>query len=166
MGAGKREYEIPGILRVMIIEADDTERLCKLETNIDDCSGETLGYTMEKLFEAGANDVYYTPIYMKKNRPAYVLNVICRADNAERCENIIFCNTTTIGIRRIHIERTVLERSADTVKTSLGEVKVKKCVTGGGVRIYPEYESVREICNQNDIGYTDAYRIISAELND
>ncbi len=165
MGAGKREYEIPGILRVMIIETDDEESLYKLETNIDDCPGEALGYVMEKLFAAGANDVYYTPVYMKKNRPAYVLSVICRADRMGECENIIFRHTTTIGIRRVRIERSVLERTSGTVRTSLGDVNVKKCGNGDDVRVYPEYESVREICERENIGYPDAYRRIFAEIS-
>ena len=165
LGAGKREYEIPGILRVMIIETSDDSPMCKLETNIDDCTGEALGYTMEKLFQAGVNDVYYTPVYMKKNRPAYVLNVICRADIVGKCEKIIFLNTTTIGIRRMKIERTALERTLETAATSLGEVKVKKCVIDGAARVYPEYESVREICEQANIPYTDVYGKILGELN-
>ena len=165
MGAGKREYEIPGILRVMIIETDDSEALYKLETNIDDCAGEALGYTMEKLFAAGANDVYYTPAYMKKNRPAYVLNVICRADKIGECERIIFANTTTIGIRRMKIERTVLERTLETVKTALGDIRVKKCAINGKTRVYPEYESVRELCEELNMPYTDVYARILGELN-
>ena len=79
MGAGKRNYEIPGILRALLISLPDEQqdRICKLESNIDDCTGEELGYVMEKLFESGARDVHYTPVYMKKNRPAWQLNVIC-----------------------------------------------------------------------------------------
>ena len=165
MGAGKREYEIPGILRVMIIETGDADEIYKLETNIDDCTGEALGYTMEKLFEAGANDVYYAPVYMKKNRPAYVLSVICRAGKVGECENIIFRNTTTIGIRRMKIERTVLDRSLETVKTTLGDVKVKKCVIDEKARVYPEYDSVRELCERLNMPYTDVYAKVLGELN-
>ena len=164
IGAGKREYEVTGILRAMIIEADSKDAVYKLETNIDDCNGEALGYTLERLFDAGAKDVYYSPVYMKKNRPAYVLNVICEADKAEACEKIIFENTTTIGIRRIKTKRTILERTFETVLTSLGEVKIKKCFTDGFERAYPEYESICEICKKHGIAYYDAYRTIIGEI--
>ena len=79
LGAGKRQYERPSILRAMLIEdvSEKSDEICKLESNIDDCTGEMLGYVMERLFEAGARDVHYTPVFMKKNRPAWQLNVIC-----------------------------------------------------------------------------------------
>ena len=87
IGAGKRTYECPGILRAMLIRntdsdqsSDDKDVIYKLETNIDDCSGEVLGFVMERLFEAGARDVHYTPVYMKKNRPAWLLTVICKEE--------------------------------------------------------------------------------------
>ncbi|MGN0266239.1 MAG: nickel pincer cofactor biosynthesis protein LarB, partial [Lachnospiraceae bacterium] len=76
------------------------DQIVKLESNIDDCSGEVMGYVMERLFEAGARDVSYMPIFMKKNRPAYQLNVICTTDKVDAMEKIIFSETTTIGIRR------------------------------------------------------------------
>ena len=82
----------------------------KLETDIDDCSGEVLGYVMKKLFKAGAKDVHYAPIFMKKNRPAWELTVICREDKAEELEQIIFTETTTIGIREYPLGRSVLDR--------------------------------------------------------
>ena len=80
-------------------ENEDRDKVVKLETDIDDCSGEVLGYVMKKLFKAGAKDVHYAPIFMKKNRPAWELTVICREDKAEELEQIIFTETTTIGIR-------------------------------------------------------------------
>ena len=101
LGAGKRQYERPSILRAMLIEepSEKSDEICRLETNIDDCTGEMLGYVMERLFEAGARDVHYTPVFMKKNRPAWQLNVICDPKDRERMEEIIFAETTTIGIR-------------------------------------------------------------------
>ena len=87
----------------MIIEEEEEEKtdsLELLETNLDDCTGEVLGYTMNLLLKAGANDVWYTPIYMKKNRPAYMLSVLCRESSRETMEDIIFTHTTSIGIRR------------------------------------------------------------------
>ena len=144
MGAGKRNYEGPGMLRAMLIEegGEDRDRIWKLETNIDDCTGESLGYTMERLMEAGARDVHYLPVYMKKNRPAYQLNVLCTEEDVERMEQIIFEETTTIGIRRVPMDRTILRRESLTVQTPLGEAKVKVCRYGGTERYFPEYDSV------------------------
>ena len=103
LGAGKRAYtDRSGILRVFLIQGEENEgrdKVVKLETDIDDCSGEVLGYVMKKLFKVGAKDVHYAPIFMKKNRPAWELTVICGEDKAEELEQIIFTETTTIGIR-------------------------------------------------------------------
>ena len=133
LGAGKRQYERPSILRAMLIAdaSAGSDEICKLETNIDDCTGETLGYVMERLFEAGARDVHYTPVFMKKNRPAWQLNVICDPKDRESMEKIIFAETTTIGIRRVNMQRTVLERECVRISTPLGEADVKLCRSAG-----------------------------------
>jgi uncharacterized protein (DUF111 family) len=185
MGAGKRTYSRPSILRAMIIEPEndpdilddfirrsehiletpssekakgiDDNYIYKLETNIDDCSGEVLGFCMERLYDAGAKDVYYFPIYMKKNRPAWQLNVICRETDIERLEEVIFRNTTTIGIRRVRMDRTVLPRRFMNVETEYGEVKVKVCLVGDEERYYPEYESVAEISRNLGAPFSDIY---------
>lgn len=131
IGAGKREYERPSLLRAMLIRETENasagDYIYKLESNIDDCTGEALGYVMERLMKAGARDVHYTPVFMKKNRPAYQLNVICKEEDIEKLEGIIFRETTTIGIRRQKMERSVLKRQVKTVKTSLGEAG-SRCV--------------------------------------
>ena len=114
LGAGKRAYtDRSGILRAFLIrgeENEDRDKVVKLETDIDDCSGEVLGYVMKKLFKAGAKDVHYAPVFMKKNRPAWELTVICGEDKAEELEQIIFTETTTIGIREYPLGRSVLDR--------------------------------------------------------
>lgn len=170
IGAGKRNYSRPGILRAMLIEDESGQEkqisrdtVYKLESNIDDCSGENLGYVMERLFEAGARDVHYLPVFMKKNRPAYQLNVICLSEDVPKLEEIIFRNTTTIGIRRIQMERAILEREIRRVPTSLGEAAVKLCSLYGSRRIYPEYESVAAICKQKGLSYQEVYRRVSEE---
>ena len=93
---------------------------------------------MDRLFEAGARDVSYTPVYMKKNRPAYQLNVICTDEHVKQMEEIIFKETTTIGNRRQQMERSVLARSMETVRTRLGDAQVKVCALGSQKRKYPE----------------------------
>lgn len=164
MGAGKRSYDRPSILRAMLIRSDegegDSDRICKLETNIDDCSGESLGYAMERLMEAGAKDVSYIPIYMKKNRPAYQLNVICAEEDVPRMEQIIFSETTTIGIRKAVMERTVLPREIRTVQTPLGDAQVKICGSGGAERFFPEYSSVVRLCRAHGKSYQEVYEIV------
>ncbi len=163
VGAGKRNYEKASLLRAMIMEVPEERQdaIYKLESNIDDCPGEALGYVMDRLFDAGARDVYYTPVYMKKNRPAYQLNVICIEQHIPRLEQIIFRETTTIGIRRVEMERTVIEREQRLYNTGLGKIEVKVC----GDRIYPEYEPLAAACRERGIAYLDAYNRVYAELN-
>lgn len=165
MGAGKRDYGRTSILRGMLIESEreETDSICKLESNVDDSTGEVLGYTMERLLEAGARDVYYTPIYMKKNRPAYQLSVICDEEIVSAMEEIIFRETTTIGIRRVKMQRTVLQREIYRIETSLGAAEVKICRRREGIRIYPEYESVAAICRQKNLAFWDVWHRVCSE---
>ena len=162
MGAGKRSYDRPSLLRAMLIQtgSEETDVIVKLETNIDDCTGESLGYAMERLLEAGAKDVHYIPVFMKKNRPAYQLNVICKDEDVERMEQIIFAETTTIGIRRVSMERTVQQREVRTVYTPFGEAKVKVCRYGGTERFYPEYESVIALCRKHGKNYQEMFQMV------
>ena len=168
LGAGKRTYELPSILRAMIIEPAEPEdnSIYKLETDVDDCTGECLGYTMDMLYEAGAREVHYVPVYMKKNRPAYELTVICDRKDIVKLEQIIFAQTTTIGIRRVPMERTTLERRTETVHTSLGEAQVKICTYDGGiVKAYPEYDSVAQISHSLQKPFREVYEIVKKESN-
>ena len=179
LGAGKREQELPGLVRAMLIRPAGSayaaqDVICKLESNIDDTTGEALGYVMERLLAAGARDVQYSPVYMKKNRPAYLLTVLCLEEDIPALEEIIFAETTTIGIRRVRMERSILKRRLCTVQTSLGEVLVKECevpccaeeeLTGSTEkRCYPEYESVKEICRRTGRSYQNVTRQILHEL--
>lgn len=166
LGAGKREYATSGLLRAMLIEPERNDgmreawrkdEIIKLETNIDDCTGEALGVVMDLLMEAGARDVFYTPAYMKKNRPAYVLNVICTAEKKAQLEEIIFRNTTTIGIREISCSRTILQRQIIAVETPWGSADIKVCQIGENQAIYPEAESVMRLSRQAEIGYPEMY---------
>lgn len=160
-GAGKRNYERPSMLRAMLIEHTSSEtEIWQLMTNIDDCSGEVLGYTMERLFEEGARDVHYIPVFMKKNRPAYELVVLCMEKDISTMEQIIFANTSTIGIRRMKMERTVLERHMITVETPLGEAMVKVCEHGDTTLFYPEYESVKKLAKSSGESYQKVYNLV------
>ena len=145
--------------------SDGRDVIYKLESNIDDCSGEALGYVMDRLLEAGARDVHYMPVYMKKNRPAYQLNVICNKEQIPELENIIFAETTTIGIRRQRMERSVLPRRSVEIMTDLGGAAVKECrlPKDGEVRYYPEYDSVAELCRTSGKPYQEVYQLITEQ---
>lgn len=165
IGAGKREYEKAGILRSMLIKdtSNKSHNIYKLESNIDDCSGEALGYIVEKLLSKGARDVHFIPVFMKKNRPAYQLNVICREEDIEKFEQIIFEETTTIGIRKQKIEMTMLKTELKIIDTSLGKAQVKIYDLKNEKRIYPEYNSIVEICKKSGKSYQEIYQFIINE---
>ncbi len=165
IGAGKRTYENAGILRAMWIRPLETDgrsadRIVKLEANIDDVTGEQLGYCMDCLMEAGAKDVSFLPLYMKKNRPAYEVHVICDPCDVARMEETLFRETTTIGVRRSVMERTVMHRENCSVETPYGNADVKVCSYGSIRKLYPEYESVREICEKSGNGFREVYQAI------
>ncbi len=172
IGAGNKDFKNANILRAMLILetseqqaknvsqdagflSGNVDRMVKLETNLDDCTGEMLGFVMEELFEAGAADVWYTPIFMKKNRPAYLLSVLCTESIREAAEEIIFTHTTTIGIRRSLMERTVLERECRTIGTRFGTAAIKVCQVGLQEKIYPEYESVKQIAKEHHLSFSE-----------
>lgn len=168
IGAGKRNYEKASILRAMIIEEEisneiEKDEIIKMETNIDDCTGEALGYTMQRLIEAGARDVHYMPVFMKKNRPGYQLNVICKEDKMEELQQIIFEETTSIGIRIQRMERKILERRLEKRETSMGEVQVKVCKLNSGERVYPEHDNIVKICKETGKTWQEVYRQIIEE---
>ena len=161
LGAGKRAYtDRSGILRVFLIQGEENEgrdKVVKLETDIDDCSGEVLGYVMKKLFKAGAKDVHYAPVFMKKNRPAWELTVICGEDKAEELEQIIFTETTTIGIREYPLGRSVLDREEKEVETVYGKASVKQVSLGKMTRAYPEYDTVKKLAKKNKVPFMDVF---------
>ena len=161
LGAGKRAYtDRSGILRAFLIqgeENEDRDKVVKLETDIDDCSGEVLGYVMKKLFKAGAKDVHYAPIFMKKNRPAWELTVICKEDQVEALEQIIFTETTTIGIREYPLMRSILDREEKEVETVYGKAAVKQVTFRDMTRAYPEYDTVKKLAKKNKVPFMDVF---------
>lgn len=149
IGLGKRDFGRANILRAMILEETlDPEQMYVLETNIDDATGEALGLALEKLMAAGASDAHFLPCFMKKNRPAYLLRVIAAAPEIPALERIIFESTTTIGMRKLPVDRICMDRKNRTVKLPFGTVSVKRCTWNGVVRNYPEYESVRALAER------------------
>lgn len=141
----------------------------RLETNMDDVTGEALGYVMDRLLQAGAGDVHYHSVYMKKNRPAYQLNVICTEQLVPIMERIIFQETTTLGIRRMPMFSSRLKSFPITWNSSLGLASGKQCQIpreDGTLeeRIYPEYRSVMELCGKCGKSFQEVYQIIMAEV--
>lgn len=159
-GTGTKNLKIPNVLKVYYGEIQEqNENFVVMETNVDDCSGEVLGYTSEKLFENGALDVFFTPIFMKKNRPAYRLTVACKKEDMFKLQNIIFKETTTIGIRYRFEARTELGREFVEVDTKYGKIKAKKVTNDGETYVYPEYESMKKVAKENNIPLKELYKL-------
>ena len=163
-GVGKREFPHANILRAMLIEEENSPQtgVWMLEANIDDASGEMLGYAMEKLLEAGALDVHYIPCFMKKNRPGWLLRVMVSGELVEKTEELIFRHTTTIGLRKSPLTRSCMERESIEVELPQGAVAVKKCSWGELVKYYPEYESVKALCDRTGADFLTVYEAAAA----
>ncbi len=162
-GAGRRDLEEqPNILRLLVGRVEKhaaAPTVWILETNLDDMPGEQIAYCAERLWEAGVLDVYTTAIQMKKNRPAVQLTVLCSADRIADAEGILLRETTTLGIRRWPAQRTVLERTAHTVETSLGPVAGKAGkLPDGSIRFAPEYEACRQVAKQKDVPLREVFQ--------
>jgi len=153
-GAGSHDIPRPNVLRVFLGEAEvesAAAEIVSLETNIDDQSGEVLGYLMERLFTAGALDVFYIPIQMKKHRPGVLVRVLCALPDEQRCADVLFAETTTLGIRRNLCARTVLPRAFRTVETPYGPVRVKVSRWGDIERAEPEFDDCRTLAETHQI---------------
>lgn len=131
-----------------------------IETNIDDTSGEVLGYLMEKLLESQALDVFFTPIYMKKNRPATQLSVLCYKEDIDNIKDIIFSETSTIGIRIIETDRITMEREIIKVNTIYGDISVKKSTLGDIMKYAPEYEDCKKIAIEHGLTLKEVMELV------
>jgi uncharacterized protein (TIGR00299 family) protein len=180
MGAGKKDFPQANILRAMILDTkdsgrkkasqhvhremreatEDSDTVWVLESNVDDCTGEQLGYALEQLMDAGALDASCFPIGMKKNRPGYMLQVICREAQKEALENLIFRETTSIGLRSYQESRRILRREFIDVTTPWGTARVKACRHHDSCYYYPEYASVKEMSQKAGIPLKEAYEAI------
>ena len=167
-GAGDRDLESqPNVLRLLIGETEDTsnstadqihDEVWVLETNIDDMTGEAIGHCCGILQQAGVLDVYTTAIQMKKNRPGVTLTVLCHSDSVAAAEQIMFEQTTTLGIRKWTVLRHILQRQQHTVETTWGPILGKLAtLPSGDQRFSPEYESAREISAREDISLQQVF---------
>ncbi|HEX4770755.1 MAG TPA: nickel pincer cofactor biosynthesis protein LarC [Bryobacteraceae bacterium] len=151
-GAGSKDFPMQAnVLRVLIGErtqAKETTTVSILEANIDDSTPEIMGYAMERLFDTGALDVTLTPVFMKKNRPATQISVMAPLEKAEQLVDVIFAETSTLGVRITHAQRRVLEREIRSVDTAYGRIRVKGSSSGG---IAPEYEDCRRAALEHNV---------------
>jgi len=164
-GFGKRETGRFNALRVVAGTLSDqdaaNEEIIELETNIDDMNPEIIGFTIEQLLQNGALDVYSTPIYMKKNRPAVKLTVLVGSDNEAVIKHILFSETSTLGIRRTLKQRFCMERKIVTVNTAYGDIRVKVATNGDIKKFSPEYEDCRSAAQKHGVPLTKIYAIVN-----
>jgi pyridinium-3,5-bisthiocarboxylic acid mononucleotide nickel chelatase len=161
-GAGTKDLpHAPNLLRVFIGEDSDrgdADMITVLEANLDDMNPEWFEYAQEQLFAQGALDVFYTPIFMKKNRPATKLTVLCELSNTDSIVDTLFQHTSTFGVRTYEVRRRKLHRFSQTVETPYGPVAVKIGEWRGQVmQISPEYESCRQVARRCDVPLKDVY---------
>ncbi len=157
-GMGSKDFETANCLRAFIGESrelGETDEISELRCNLDDMTGEEIGYAVEKLFEGGALDVFTTPIGMKKNRPAVLLSCLCRPQDKEKIAELIFKYTSTIGVREYLCKRYVLQRRDITVNTNYGEVRAKKSSGYGTEKVKPEYDELARLADENGVALSD-----------
>ena len=155
-GAGQKEFpDRPNLFRLVLGESEASwkqEEMLVMETNIDDMNPEFYDYVLDRLFAVGARDVSLTPIQMKKNRPGTLLRIIAEPSRREKLANILFRETSTIGIRYYPVARMILKRTTKTIKSRFGPVKVKVIEEPDGTkRATPEYEDLRRIAQAKKI---------------
>ncbi len=159
-GMGTKDFRAANCMRIMLGEAQedlnaDTDVILELCCNIDDMTGEEIGFAINRLFDAGALDVFTVPIGMKKNRPGILLTCLCRENQREEMLKLIFKHTTTIGVREHISNRYILSRTEEVVNTKYGEIRIKKSHGYGVSRVKPEYDDIERAAIENDISVSD-----------
>jgi uncharacterized protein (TIGR00299 family) protein len=169
-GAGSNDNpEVPNLLRIVI--GEDTQRqesdeVWVVETNIDNMTGEIMGYVMDRLFSAGAVDAYFTPVQMKKGRPGIIISAIVPEKHLLSVEAVLFNQTTTFGIRKYKAVRSILSREVKEYESSLGKIRMKIGSLNGDIKnISPEYEDCKRIAEERHIPLKHVYTIITKELD-
>lgn len=171
-GAGTRDYkDFPNTLRLMLGDVEGqrskVESLVLLETNLDDVSPQIIGVVMDRAFELGALDCWFTPIQMKKNRPATMVSILCSQENKAKLTELLYVETTTLGIRVQEIKREFLERKFVKVNTKFGEIDVKIGILNGKqVNAMPEFEQLKQIAVENNIPLKLLKEEVLSKLNE
>ena len=166
-GAGTKDFEAPNVIRALLGQATEKvhrETIHVLEAQLDDCTAEACGYAMERLLEAGALDVYFTAVQMKKNRPGTLLTVLCLPQDGDRLEELLLLETTTFGVRRSVWTRRILAREFETASTPFGDVRIKIGRLGDRVlQATPEYADVARIAREQNVPFLEVYRAAANE---
>ena len=172
-GIGNRDMDIPNVLRIHLAESTghaesspETRKALLMECNIDDMNPEMYGYVMDILFGLGADDVFITPIIMKKARPASKLSVLCSPDKKQIMTETLLTHTTSLGVRSYEVDKTMLERKFSKIKTKYGEVTVKTAIyKGKHLKSKPEYEDCIRLAREHEIPVQKIYEEISRLVN-
>ena len=166
-GIGHRDMDIPNVLRVHLARQASSSQpggvrsARLLQCNIDDMTAEMLGVAMDVLMESGAMDVHFTPILMKKNRPATCVSLLCAVEDEELFKDLLFRHTTTLGVKSFPLDKTALETSFERLDTPLGAVTMKNALMEGKViRSKPELEDCREMARRHDMPLTEVYALV------
>jgi uncharacterized protein (TIGR00299 family) protein len=171
-GIGQRDGEIPNVLRVFLAERDEepekdlaVEDALMLECNLDDMSPEDLSHVQDRLFDAGAAEVFMTPVIMKKSRPAHLLTVLCDPGRSPRMKEIIFRETSSIGLREFPVRKQMLRREIRVVRTRFGNVEVKRSYFRGEVvNEKPEFEQCRRLAEEHGVTLEDVRKEVIRNL--
>ena len=158
-GMGSKDFEAANCLRACLGERlEEGDRVCELSCNLDDITGEALGYAQERLWEAGALDVYTTAIGMKKGRPGVMLTCLARPEQAQSLAELMLQHTTTLGVRRRELTRYTLERTVETVQTEFGPIGLKCARRSGQMQAKPEYEDVARAAREHGRPFEEVAR--------
>lgn len=160
-GMGTKDFPAANCVRAMLGEQDaPTEEILELSCNLDDCTGEAIGFAMERLLDAGALDVYWTSVGMKKNRPGILLTCMCRPLDREKMVELLFRHTTTLGVRESAFRRYTLSRESKTIQTPDGDIRVKVSTGYGVTREKPEFEDLAKIARKTGKSLSELQRSI------
>ena len=167
-GMGNKDFQTANCVRVLLGETDDKkeETVTELKCNLDDMSGEDIGFAMDILLEKGALDVFTISIGMKKNRPGQMLTVLCKNEDKDAIVSAIFKHTSTIGVREYQVKRYTLDRSIETVDTELGSVRVKKSVGYGVSKSKIEHDDLVKIAKERDMSVADVANIVGNTIKE
>lgn len=160
-GMGTKDFPAANCVRAMLGEMDaPTEEILELSCNLDDCTGEVIGFAMERMLDAGALDVYWTSVGMKKNRPGILLTCMCRPLDREKMVELLFRHTTTLGVRESTFRRYTLSRESKTIQTPDGDIRVKVSTGYGVAREKPEFEDLAKIARKTGKSLSELQRSI------
>ena len=166
-GMGTKDFEAANCVRAMLGEESaegPNDNIVCLECNLDDMTGEDMGSAMQRLFDAGARDVWYTPIHMKKGRPGQLLSVLCTSADADRLAALMLRCTTTIGVRRTDADRYALKRSSECIRTAFGRISVKRSEGYGVSRVKPEYDDIAAVAAEKGVTTDEVRAAVLAAL--